>query len=86
MVQKFAKALKDLNDVVAPSYGYELEEDYGTKSKKFSCTCLDLWINVTPKVHAVMDYVLGFCALTGRELGRWSEQAKQTSQTDLARF
>ena len=64
-----------LNDVVVACYGYKLAADYVTKIKKFSRAYLDLAINVTPKVHAVIHHVQEFCTLTDRGLGPWSEQA-----------
>ena len=70
MVKKFENVFKALTDIMSACYSYRLAADYVTKSKKFSRACLDL----TPKVHAVMDHWQELYALTGRELGPWSEQ------------
>lgn len=71
MMKKFENVFKTLNDVVSACYSYRLATDYVTKIKKCSHACLDL----TPKVHAVMDYLQEFYALTGRGPVSWSEQA-----------
>ena len=71
MMKKFVDVFKALNDVVSVCYSYSLAADYVTKIKKFSGACRDL----TPKVYAGMNHLQEFYALTGRELGPWSEQA-----------
>lgn len=71
MMKKFENVFKTLNHVVSACYSYRLATDYVTKIKKCSHACLDL----TPKVHAVMDYLQEFYALTGRGPVSWSEQA-----------
>ena len=58
-----------LNDVVSTCYGYILAAGCVAKIKKFSRAYLDLRINVTQKVHAVIHHVQGFYMLTGRGLG-----------------
>ena len=83
-VKKFAVAFKALNDVVSACYGFELAPDYDDKISKFSRAYLDLKINVTPKIHAVMHHVSEFCSLTGgRGLGPWSEQTGESIHHDF---
>ena len=65
------------------SYGFELAPDYQSKIRKFSRAYLDLRINVTPKVHAVMHHISEFCEKTGRGLGPWSEQASESIHHDF---
>ena len=83
IVKKFANAFKALNDVVAVCYGYELAADYVAKIKKFSGAYLELGINITPKVHNLVHHLQEFCALTGRGLGPWSEQASESIHHDF---
>lgn len=73
MVENFSNAFKVFNYIVTTCYGYELSANHVEKLKKFSPAYLDLGINVTPKVHAVLHDVQDFSALAGRELGPWSE-------------
>ena len=82
-VKKFAKTFMALNDVVSACYGFELAPDYQSKIRMFSSAYLDLRINVTPKLHAVMHHISEFCEKTGRGLGLWSEQASESIHHDF---
>ena len=73
MVENFSNAFKVFKYIVTTSYAYELSANYVEKLKKFSPAYLDPGVNVTPKFHAAMHHVQTFYALTGRELGPWSE-------------
>ena len=75
MVENFSNAFKVFNYIVTTCYGYKLAANYVKKLKKFSLAYLDLGVNLTPKVHAVMHHVREFFALAGRGLCPWSEQA-----------
>ena len=39
---------------------------------------MKLGITVTPKVYAVMFHIAEFCLMTGRGLGLWSEQTRES--------
>ena len=82
-VTKYVKAFKALNKVVSSCYGYELAPDYQDKIRAFSKAYLNLGINVTPKIHAVVHHVSEFCELTRRGLGAWSEQASESVHHDF---
>ena len=83
VVKKYAKAFKALNDVVHACYGYDLADDYLVKISSFSVAYLNLKINVTPKIHAVMHHISEFCKKTRRGLGPWSEQASESIHHDF---
>ena len=57
MVENFSNAFKVFNYIVTTCYGYKLAAIYVKKLKKFSLAYLDLGVNLTPKVNAVMHHV-----------------------------
>ena len=69
---KFVIAFKSFNEVVSSCYGTELHPECQWNIVIFAKDYMKLSITVTPKVHAVMFHVAGFCLMMGRRLGSWS--------------
>ena len=61
----------------------ELHSDFQHKIAIFARDYMKLGITVTPKVHAVMFHIAEFCLMTGRGLGPWSEQTRESVHHDL---
>ena len=54
------------------------EPSYKEDIEMFRQDYLDLNINITPKVHAVIFHIVEFCERVDTGLGRFSEQASES--------
>ena len=68
----YVQMLKAFKEVVTACYGRDLKPNYKYKIEKFKQKYLNLFINVTPKIHAVMYHVKELCEAKGMGLAPWS--------------
>ena len=81
--KNYFDAFKCFDAVVSTYYGDKLSPDFKQKIEAFSKSYLNLNINVTPNIHAVMHHVVEFCELTGRGLAPWSQQTGESLHHDF---
>ena len=85
-VQPFTQAFRALDKVVEACFGTTLNPSYMERISEFRNSYIDLvelkYINITPKVHAIIHHVQEFCEKSG-SLGRHSEQASESVHADL---
>ena len=67
-LQSYVQTFKAFDEVVDACYSRELKSNYKDKIGEFKKNYLNLGINVTPKVHAVMYRVEEFCEIKGMGL------------------
>ena len=79
----FISAFESFNAVVAACYGTDLSAGYEEKIESITKDYLELNINITPKIHAVMFHITEFCSLKGMGLAPWSEQTSESLHHDF---
>ena len=72
----FVLALRAFDAVRKSCFGQELEESFLMDIENFRQAYLALGINITPKVHILLDHVGDFCIRNQCGLGFFSEQAR----------
>ena len=72
------RCFRSFNVVVSSCFGQDLHPSYKEDIKMFRQDYLDLNINMTPKVHAVIFHIVEFCERVDTGLGRFSEQASES--------
>ena len=75
-LQMFVVALRAFDAVRKACFGHNLDKDYLTHIKNFGDAYLALGIEITPKVHIVLEHVGEFCGRHEQGLGFFSEQAR----------
>ena len=76
--EKFVSAFKSFNEVVWSCYRTELHSDFHDRITLSARDHMKLGITVMPKVYAVMFHIAEFCLMTGRGLGSWREQTRES--------
>ena len=82
-LQSYVQTFKAFDEVVDACYSRELKSNYKDKIGEFKKNYLNLGVNVTPKVHAVMYHVEEFCEIKGMGLSPWSEQTCESLHHDF---
>ena len=72
------RCFRSFNVVVSSCFGQDLHLSYKEDIEMFRQDYLDLNINITPKVHAVIFHIVEFCERVDTGLGRFSEQASES--------
>lgn len=80
---KFAEALYHFNSVRKSCFGQVLFFSYRSDIQKFKEAYLELNIPVSYKVHFVFEHIIDFCQMTGTSLGKYSEQACESSHYEF---
>jgi len=78
----FGKIFMALNEVAKACFGEDLSEDFADKIKILEALWKEAGISITPKAHALFTHVPQFCLKYGHGLGRYSEQALETSHQE----
>ena len=84
--RKFHAAFDAFNDVVESCFGNELLPGYADYICKFEQAYLDLELNITPKVHLLIEHTVENIESHGCGLGIFNESAAESIHADFDHF
>ena len=82
----FYMAFVAFNQVVDSCFGLELYPKYSSCIENFEKAYLKLGLNITPKVHLLIEHAVEDISLHGQGLGLFNEAAAESIHADFDHF